>query len=120
VNWQNALTFVAGINTGTYDCGDTSGDGGTPRIDWRLPNVRELFSLVDFAFFDPPISNAAGTGNATTNDPFLNFAPGIYWSSTTIAKLTGGAWYLTFENGTVHTGSKGLIPGRVTAVRDGF
>jgi Protein of unknown function (DUF1566) len=50
VPWQQALDFVAGINAGTYNCNDTS-NGGTHRTDWRLPNVRELFSLLDHAFF---------------------------------------------------------------------
>ena len=51
VTWYQALDFVAGINAGTYDCGDTS-NGGTHQADWRLPNIRELLSLGNYAFFN--------------------------------------------------------------------
>src|SRR4029077_7087490 len=67
-NWQGALTFVAEINSGINNCGDTS-NGGYNQTDWRLPNIRELFSLVDFAFNGKFLSNAAGTGPAGCNDP---------------------------------------------------
>ena len=88
-NWQTALSDVVSLNsTGTMNgnnCGDTS-KGGSHRTDWRLPNIRELHSLVDFAFFNPAISNAAGTGQGTGSDPFTNFQTASgYWSSTTFA-----------------------------------
>lgn len=76
-DWQTALNDVASLNTSGKmngnDCGDTSGKKGTHRTDWRLPNIRELHSLVDFAFFSLAISNAAGTGNGSSSDPFSNF-----------------------------------------------
>ena len=78
VIWQHALDFVAGINTGTYNCGDTS-NGGFNQTDWRLPNVRELQSLVDYGTANPAPALPAG-------HPFINFVTefySIYWSSTT-------------------------------------
>src|SRR5262249_30061633 len=67
--WQTALNDVVQLNTnGTMNsnnCGDTS-NGGSHQTDWRLPNIRELHSLVNFAFFVPAISNAAGTGQGTS------------------------------------------------------
>jgi hypothetical protein len=36
--------------------------------DWRLPNIKELQSLIDWGFV-PPLSNAAGTG------PFSRLQP---------------------------------------------
>jgi hypothetical protein len=87
-HWITALADVASLNsTGTMnsiDCGDTSA-AGTHQTDWRLPNVRELFSLVNFGFFSPPLSNAAGTGQGSGSDPFSNFQTSAYWSSTTDA-----------------------------------
>ena len=121
VLWQHALDFVAGINAGTYDCGDTS-NAGTHQTDWRLPNIRELFSLVDFAFFSPAISNAAGTGKGSGSDPFSNFPPSpfSYLSSTSMARVPGGMFYFDFEDGILREGNKGGPHlGFVTAVRGG-
>src|SRR4026208_1366769 len=69
VTWFQALNFVAGINAGRYNCGDTSATGNTHQTDWRLPNIRELSSLVNYAFFNPAISNGAGIGNGSGSDP---------------------------------------------------
>jgi Protein of unknown function (DUF1566) len=109
VTWQHALDFLAGINAGTYDCGDTSGKRGTHRTDWRLPNIRELHSLLDFAFSGPAISNAAGTGRGTSNDPFTNFTLDQinFWSSTSIAENPDAAWFVLFFNGFAVNGHKG-------------
>jgi uncharacterized protein DUF1566 len=115
------------FNDGTYDCGDTSRKRGTHRTDWRLPNIRELLSLVDFAFLDPAISNAAGTGNGNSNDPFSNFPfpsgsfPGtwIYWSSTTLTGNPGNAWSVGFIFGDFGFHIKAESALLVTAVRGG-
>src|SRR5215468_4433700 len=81
-NWATALSDVANLNsTGTmegFNCGDTS-NAGSHQTDWRLPNIRELQSLVDYEFRDPAISNAAGTGHGSRNDPFSNLMLGLYW-----------------------------------------
>jgi hypothetical protein len=89
-NWPTAMADVASLNTdGTMNgnaCGDTS-NGGTHQTDWRLPNIRELFSLVHFGFFEPCLSNSAGTGRWVEGDPFTGFLPestnpSTRWSST--------------------------------------
>jgi hypothetical protein len=120
VRWQQGLDFVAGINAGTYDCADTSGEEGTHATDWRLPNIRELHGLIDFGFFDPAISNAAGTGNGTTNDPFSNLQSVTYLSSTTIARIPSGFFFVYFQDGAIALGNKaGPHIGAVIAVRGG-
>ena len=80
VSWQHALDFVAGINAGTYNCDDTS-NSGSHQTDWRLPNIRELQSLVDYGTFNPTLP---------AGHPFVNVPLGVpaalavaYWSSTT-------------------------------------
>ena len=66
VTWQHALDFVAGINDGTYPlC-------GAGKTDWRLPNVRELHSLIHYGFYNPALPNTEGTGKWTEGDPFTN------------------------------------------------
>ena len=53
--------------------------------DWRLPNVKELHSLINYNYYDPALSNSAGTGQAINGDPFYYNSPitSPYWSSTT-------------------------------------
>jgi hypothetical protein len=51
---------------------------GTHQTDWRLPNIRELYSLVDSAFAVPAISNAAGTAQGSSSDPFSNLVSAFY------------------------------------------
>jgi hypothetical protein len=104
VTWQHALDFVAGINAGTYNCDDTS-NGGSHQTDWRLPNVRELSSLLDYEFCNcpagnnPTIPNTAGTGQGSSNDPFSNFVANDYASSTTVAGSSDLAWLVDFGVG---------------------
>ena len=47
--WQEAFAKVAAINEGVGIFGYT---------DWRLPNMKELLSLVDLSSFEPPINQA--------------------------------------------------------------
>ena len=97
--WQDALDAVASLNaTGTMldnDCGDTS-NNGTHQTDWRLPNIRELLSLLDYRFSQPPLSNAAGTEQAQcfpiVDCPFSQAGAPRLWSSTTVAFTPGQAW----------------------------
>ena len=58
--------------------------------DWRLPNVKELQSLVDF-------------GNSTLlgDSPFTNIQNANYWSSTRFSILTNLAWYVWVKVGDV-------------------
>src|SRR5262249_8894894 len=92
VNWNPALDFVAGINAGTYNCGDNS-NAGNHQTDWRLPNIRELNSLIDFGRSLPALP---------ADHPFSNFQVSVndyYWSSTSVANLLGNAWMINFYLG---------------------
>ena len=110
-NWQGALDAVADLNTsGTMngqDCGDTSGKSGSHRTDWRLPNIRELLSLVDYGQVNLALPNG---------HPFSDFQP-FYWSSTTSAINAAFAWVVNFFGGFVGDNDKTNGFGFVTAVR---
>lgn len=114
-DWATALFEVASLNTsGTmndHDCGDTSGKKGTHQTDWRLPNIRELYSLVDFAFFKPAISER--------NIFVFPVAQLLhYWSSTTDASSSGLAWFVDLDFGDLTVADKrGFL--HVIAVRGG-
>jgi len=74
--WQDALAY----------CEDFFWGG---RDDWRLPNIRELKSIVDYTEIGPSIDSRF----------FSNTVSSDYWSSTTSASYTDGAWYVHFNNG---------------------
>jgi len=56
--WCDALAYCENLSFAGHD-------------DWRLPNVRELESLVDYGRYRPAI------------DPVFSGVPSVYWSSTT-------------------------------------
>jgi hypothetical protein len=61
------------------------------QIGWRLPNIKELSSLVDATRFNPAID-----GNA-----FPLTANAIYWSSSPDVRLPAMAWSVDFGLGSV-------------------
>jgi hypothetical protein len=83
VPWADALTDANTLAHGS--CGLT--DHSKSR-DWRLPNIKELQSLIDFEFATPALSNARGTAQWAEGDAFSNVQEACYWSSTTALPLT--------------------------------
>ncbi len=90
--WEEALGFIAELNGSgamdNNDCGDTSNNGNF-RTDWRLPNVKELQSLLYYEHDMeakpalPFLSDTNGTGSYTAGDPFQSVRINeAYWSST--------------------------------------
>lgn len=66
---------------------------------WRLPNIRELASLIESACVDPSINMAI----------FPDTASDFYWSSSQdvnySGSLTSKSWGVNFNSGEVNTGS---------------
>lgn len=60
--------------------------------DWRLPNVKELLSLIDYEHHDP----ALAPGHPFDNVQFI-----FYWSSTTYDATPINAWGVYLCNGYV-------------------
>jgi hypothetical protein len=118
--WVNALNAANNLAddpaSTTTDCGLSD---GSVAGDWRLPNVKELQSLIDFGFVSPALSNAAGTGQCTATDcAFAGVQSAVYWSSTTLAGNPVFAWRVFLVDGVTLADGKGFTI-RVWPVRGG-
>jgi len=103
--WANALSAANALASGV--CGLT--DGSVAR-NWRLPNVKELQSLLDYG---SPVS-ALPPGH-----PFIGVQQsGGYWSSTSSAAYPNYAFYALPYSGDIFDGRKSVSL-NVWAVRSG-
>ena len=95
--WATALADVVSLNTSGEmngnNCGDIS-NLGTHQMNWRLPNVREITSLLHYGIGTNHVSipNTAGTGEWSQGDPFNNLQTYYYWTGTTMTLLPERAW----------------------------
>ena len=85
LKWSQALAWSNALASGK--CGLTD---GSVAGDWRLPNLRELESLIDLSQSGPALP---------AGHPFLNVWSGYYWSSSTMALATSRAWTLNLNLG---------------------
>ncbi len=94
-DWEAAIDWAEGLNFAGYS-------------DWKLPNRRQLESLVD-----------SGTSGPAINTAYFPRTPSVnYWSGSTRASDTTYAWYVNFGSGIVSYMSK-TNTNDVRAVRGG-
>jgi hypothetical protein len=94
--WWAAIDYCEGLSLGSHS-------------DWRLSNVRELQSSVDYGRFSPAI------------DPVFEAVSDEYWSSLSFAfEGDGLAGYMHFRDGHVNCGNAGAANHHVRAVRGGL
>lgn len=85
--WQEALDHISCLNRNTY----------LGMSQWRLPNRREMRSLVDYSAFGP----ALPAGN-----PFSDLLGDTYWTSTTDAGQPDRAWTVSMFDGSLGVSGK--------------
>ena len=91
MTWAEAVEYCENLNYGGY-------------TDWRLPNARELESLVDY-------SQGGSAGALPQEHPFTDYDYRYgsgFWSSTTLNSDTGKASYLSLNSGGLYNWPKDL------------
>jgi len=85
--WQEGLEYVAQMNR----------NQALGYRDWRVPNRRELRSLVSHQTRRPALPE---------DQPFTQVFNGWYWSSTTAVISPAHAWYVNMDGGRMFYGGK--------------
>jgi len=96
LDWSSSLIWSNNLAGGYCGLSDNSVAG-----DWRLPNIVELRSLIDFSSHDPALPHG---------HPFFNVRLAWYWSSTTNPIFPVGAYDVGMGRGSTHVRAKFPIP----------
>jgi hypothetical protein len=114
-SWPDAFGKVETLNLATF--------GGYG--DWRLPNAKELQSIINFARVNPMVAPVFIVPDCVPNCTVLTCSctkADHYWSSTTFLNFNGGgfenAWTVDFLQGQLGARNKELGLRYVRAVRN--
>ncbi|MCH9739954.1 MAG: DUF1566 domain-containing protein [Epsilonproteobacteria bacterium] len=97
MDWSSAITY----------CGNLSLDGN----GWRLPNINELKSIMNYDKESPTVKNI-----------FINTSEDEHWSyylsSTTAVFAKSTAWYVNFSSGNMGEMNKDMNKSYIRCVRN--
>jgi len=93
-SWESALAYCEDLNLGGHS-------------DWRLPDIKELMSIVDNTRYNPAINTGAFPGTNSSYD---------YWPSSTFTNYAGYTWGVKFSSGSAYANTKAAT-GYVRCVR---
>jgi hypothetical protein len=105
MSWDDAIDYATNLFLGGEECDPTCGGCGTDPCDpscldgWRLPNIRELMSLIDYSQVSPSLP----ANHPFTGVLFANTGRDRFWTSTTTMPDNGNteyAWTVEFHAGT--------------------
>ena len=111
LTWKEAVEFCKKLDYGGHK-------------DWRLPQIRELYSIMDPNYTRPMLSNAEGTAKWKEGDAFKGVKEydksGVcyYWVTTTTAGEPAGAWLVSFFSGGISQEGEATGKGNIWPVRD--
>jgi hypothetical protein len=94
--WSEALAYCEDLTTGGHD-------------DWRLPNIRELISLLDYSRYKPAVDARFAVAADDSR----------HWSSSTYLGSASTASVINIYYGTPNGASKANAALLVRCVRDG-
>jgi len=87
LSWQEGHDFIGAMNR----------RGHAGHDDWRMPDRRELFSLVCFDRANPALP---------AGHPFVNVFGGWYWTSTPSAMHPAQVWHVQLSGGRMFWGTR--------------
>jgi hypothetical protein len=87
MTWNEALSFIKDLNHSEL----------YGYSDWRLPNRKELFTIIDHETINPSLPPF---------HPFVKVFTSYYWTSTSCARLPDQAWYIHLGGARVFKGMK--------------
>ncbi|MCP4752100.1 MAG: DUF1566 domain-containing protein, partial [Proteobacteria bacterium] len=99
-SWENAVDYCEGLTHDSLGMADMT--------DWRLPNIKELASIIDYFAATAPVVSA----------DFSNTGSSAYWSTTTDESTPSNAWTVDFGDGSIASGDKTASTG-IRCVRGG-
>ncbi|KJU84880.1 protein containing DUF1566 [Candidatus Magnetobacterium bavaricum] len=115
--WQEAIDYAVSMNNGAGTYGHS---------DWRLPTIKELYSLCNTSgvtaepkLLDYCNGNFVDVTSLLAGEGFTNVQPIEYWSSTNFANDTSSVWRIAMYGGIISPTFKTDRAGFVWPVRAG-